>query len=230
MFIGFNLFNYIYVFFQSLSQTNFENHIALYDNITIFKKCDFLTIYYDVNFIIRSSFFGYNVLDILNVLNVLTVLIVLIIVLKYFRLQNRICSKRKKDNKLTVENKIELIEENINVIKNLLIVLNDKVKTFDDCKLNDTVEEEDTVEDTVEEDTVEDTVEEDDDVEEEDEDYIDEEYQDDDDEDIYEKYDKLLSENNKLNDKIKKISEYTNMEFCRSAKIVSYIKEEIKRK
>ena len=53
---------------------------------------------------------------------------------------------------------------------------------------------------------------------------------DDDDEDIYEKYDKLLYENNKLNDKIKKISEYTNMEFCRSAKIVSYIKEEIKRK
>lgn len=223
MFIGFNLFNYIYVFFQSLSQTNFENHIALYDNITIFKKCDFLTIYYDVNFIIRSSFFGYNVLDILNVL---TVLIVLIIVLTYFRLQNRICSKRKKDNKLTVENKIELIEENINVIKNLLIVLNDKVKTFDDCKLNDTVEE-DTVEDTVEEDDVDDDVEEE---EEEDEDYIDEEYQDDDDEDIYEKYDKLLSENNKINDKIKKISEYTNMEFCRSAKIVSYIKEEIKRK
>ena len=154
------------------------------------------------------------------------------ILVKYFNLRWTINSQRTSINKLTLEkeksqNKMELLEENLDVIKNLLLAFSDKVNTrdigeiFDCSKLNGKKYEDG------------DSSDEEDDVDEDDadEDYLDEgESSDEEEEDIYEKYDKLLSDHKKLKCKIDKITDYTNLDFCRSAKIVTYIKEELKRK
>ena len=209
----------MYVLFQSMSKTSFENHIALYENITILQKCDFLTVYYDINVILKHVFFS---------------LFALMILVKYFNLRWTINAQRTNINKLTLEkekmeNKIELLEENLNVIKNLLLAFSDKVKTsdigeiFNGSKLNVEKKNYESCEDDS------DYVDEGESSDEEDDEDDEDESSDEDDEDIYEKYDKLLSDHKKLKCKIDKITDYTNLDFCRSAKIVTYIKEELKR-
>jgi len=231
MLVGFSLFNYIYLLFQSLSQTNFEKHLAIYENnVTIVRSFDFLTLYhsynYDVEFLIKvgllASLFMFLVLN----------------KIRSNRLHNVIKSKDENINELSIENakllnKIELLEENYNVIKNLLLDYDSKVNSdeIDDIFNLKNIDKDKTLE--VESEEQEDIEYSDD----EDEDYVDEsEDSDEDDEDIYEKYDKLLEDYKKLkvklqerDDKINKIYDYTNLDFCRSARIVTYIRNEIKK-
>lgn len=234
MLVGFSLFNYIYLLFQSLSQTNFEKHLAIYENnVTIVKNFDFLTLYYH----------SYNYdLELLIKVGLLASLFMFLFLnkMKSNRLQNDIKNKDKNISELSIENtkllnKIELLEENYNVIKNLLLDYDSKVNSdeIDDIFNLKNIDKDKTCEDQEVETEEQEEYEEDSD----DEDYVDEgEDSDEDDDDIYEKYDKLLEDYKKLkiklqerDDKINKIYDYTNLDFCRSARIVTYIRNEIKK-
>jgi len=231
MLVGFSLFNYIYLLFQSLSQTNFEKHLAIYENnVTVFQNLDFLTIYYhsygnyDVNFLIKavSCFVLFAILYMNR--------------RKNNKLQALVKNKDENITNLSIQNekllnKIELLEENYDVIKNLLFEYDSQINSdgiddiFNNSKINNQEENVDDVEDDDEDDEVQD------------ENYEYEEDSDEDDEDIYEKYEKLSKENKKLkddlkdcNDKINKIYDYTNLDYCRSAKIVGYIRNELKKR
>ena len=211
--MGFKIFNYIYVLFQSLSQLNFEKHIALYENNITILQNDLISIYHD---------------DCYDLQTMLKIVFVGLIFLNLFlnkrkntKLRN-IIKKQKEEMTLQNEkmsNKIELLEENYSVIKNLLLDYDRKVNSSDISEIFkvNTVITDDDYED------------------EEDYDEDDDEDDEDDDEDIYEKYDKLSNENKKLkellkvrDDKLSKIDEYTKLDYCRSARILTYIRDELK--
>jgi len=224
MLVGFSLFNYIYLLFQSLSQTNFEKLLTIYENnVTIVRNFDFITLYYhsynyDLEFLIKVGLFA-------------SVFMFLFLnKIRINRLQNAINGKDENINKLSVENvkllnKIELLEDNYNVIKNLLRDYDSKVNSdeIDDIFNLKNIDKDKTCEVENEQEDIEYSDDEDED-------------SDDEDEDIYEKYDKLLEDYKKLkdklqesDDKINKIYDYTNLDFCRSARIVTYIRNEIKK-
>lgn len=235
MLVGFSLYNYIYLLFQSLSQTNFEKHLTIYENenITVFQNFDFLTIYY-------HSYGNYDINFLIKVVSCFVLFAILYMnKRKNNKLQALVKNKDENITNLSIQNekllnKIELLEENYDVIKNLLFEYDLHINSdgiddiFNNSKINNQEENVDDVED-------EDEDVEDEDVE--DEDYEYEEDSDEDDEDIYEKYEKLSKENKKLkddlkdcNDKINKIYDYTNLDYCRSAKIVGYIRNELKKR
>jgi len=141
MLVGFSLFNYVYLLFQSLSQTNFEKHLAIYENnMTFFNNSDFLTLYY------HSYDYEFNLAKI--VFYSCFFLIIFFYKLNY-NLTLTIQNKDKHISEIKVENekllnKIELLEENYNVIKNLLFEYDSKVdsKKIDEIfnMKNETVE------------------------------------------------------------------------------------------